>query len=211
MVRRSSTPKKFILGKTARATLRYSEGVTITTPAVQNALATHVFSANGCYDPNVTGIGSQPRGFDQLMQLYDHYTVKSAKINVRFMNQAGSGRPYVGIAVRDSVTGFVTTKDMLEYDGSVVSKLPLARNQAPAAKEMSTYLETSVDIGKFLGRTNVMSDPECKGSAASNPTELVDFHIMAVNTEGSAACEVDAIATIEYDVVLHEPKLPTSS
>jgi len=211
MVRRSSPAKKFILGKTTKATLRYSEGVNITSSAATNALGTYVFSANGCYDPNVTGVGNQPRGFDQLMALYDHYTVKSAKVSVRFLNQSASSRPYVGIAVRDSTTAFAELKDMMEYDGSIVSKLPLARSTAGAAKDMATCLETRVDIAKFLGRANAMSDPELKGSAGANPSELVQFHVMVVNTEGAVACDVNAVVTIEYDVILHEPKLPTSS
>lgn len=211
MVPRASAPKKFILGKTTRATLRYSEKVSISSAAVTDAVGTHVFSANGCFDPNVTGIGSQPRGFDQLMALYDHYTVTKARIKVRFLNTSASTRPYVAIAVRDSTTAFPSLKDMMEYDGSIVSKYPVARNAADQGKDMCAYLETYVDIGKFLGRKSVLSDPECKGSASSNPSELVQFHVMVSSTDAAAACAVNAIVTVEYDVILHEPKLPASS
>ena len=35
--------------------------------------AVKYFSANGCYDPYISGTGHQPRGFDQWTAFYDHY------------------------------------------------------------------------------------------------------------------------------------------
>jgi len=56
--------------KTTRA-LRYSDYFQLTTTS--GAVSTYVFAANGLYDPNITGTGHQPMGFDQLLQFYNHY------------------------------------------------------------------------------------------------------------------------------------------
>ena len=60
------------------ATLLYSDQITLNPAA--GTVSKHVFSANGLFDPNITGVGHQPRGFDQYMALYNHYTVIGARI-----------------------------------------------------------------------------------------------------------------------------------
>ena len=202
--------KKFITGRTLRANMRYAEGVTVTSAAVSKTVGTHVFSANGLYDPNYTGIGHQPRGFDQLMALYDHYTVTNARITVRFTN-VGQGRPYVGILIRDNTTAMVEMKDLFEYSDKKMSLKPMARGGTSQTGEMGASISTSVNIAKFLGRSNAMSDPELKGTLLNNPDEGVFFHVVVVDPVQSVANEVSAIVEISYDVVFHEPKLPSSS
>lgn len=61
---------------------------------------TRLFRMNSLYDPDLTGAGSQPYLFDQLVTssdgtgLYQRYTVFASKIVVRFMQQvAGTGTP----------------------------------------------------------------------------------------------------------------------
>ena len=184
--------------------------VTVTGAAVQGALGTHVFSANGCYDPNHTGVGTQPRGFDQLMALYDHYTVVGSTITCRFANQTAT-RPYVGIAVRDSNNVVTAVTDLAEYGDKVMSLKALARAGGAEPGEASTSLSTKVDVAKFLGRRDAMSDPELKGDTSSNPSEQVFYHICAGDVSASSAVEVDVLVTVTYDVILHEPKIPTSS
>jgi hypothetical protein len=58
--------------------LRYSESVNID-PSLGGVPGVHVFNASSCYDPNTTGIGHQPRGFDQWMAMFDHFTVVGSR------------------------------------------------------------------------------------------------------------------------------------
>lgn len=41
-----------------------------------------VFRGNGPYDPDYTGVGVQPYGFDEMSALYNNYIVKGSKIKV---------------------------------------------------------------------------------------------------------------------------------
>ena len=41
---------------------------------------------NSLFDPNLSGLGHQPRGFDQLMAVYEKYTVVAAKITVCYVS-----------------------------------------------------------------------------------------------------------------------------
>lgn len=208
----ASKTNKFITGKSARATFRYAERITISGNAVEGALGTHVFSANGAYDPNVTGVGNQPRGFDELMALYDQYTVVKSKIEVRFANQNVSSRPYVGIMVRDTSSISSTVVDMMEYSGSKVSRKPLARSGGgDADADLATFLSSSCDVASFAGSKDALDNPELKGGAAKNPDEGIFYHICAGSVSDSSGVSVDALVTVTYDVILHEPKLPPPS
>lgn len=56
-------------------------GTTTTT-----AINWHTFSLNSMYDPDVTGIGHQPLGFDQLANFYQRYRVHGCKVIVEGIN-----------------------------------------------------------------------------------------------------------------------------
>ncbi len=68
------------LGQTFDTELAYADYFSIN--PTTGAPATYVFSCNGLYDPNITGTGHQPHGFDQLMQNYKNYQVLSSSIEV---------------------------------------------------------------------------------------------------------------------------------
>jgi len=51
---------------------------------------TYVYCQNGLYDPDITGVGHQPRGFDQLEELYTRYYVYAARFDVTVLNAGGS-------------------------------------------------------------------------------------------------------------------------
>ncbi len=53
-------------------------------------LARYVFSANGAYDPNITGTGHQMMGFDQMMLFYEQAVVVRSKIQVTFSSAFAS-------------------------------------------------------------------------------------------------------------------------
>ena len=71
--------------------LRYTDKINMgligaTTNVIQNQ-----FVANGAFDPNLTGVGHQPRGFDQFMAGYETFTVTGSKISVNFVYDAYQG------------------------------------------------------------------------------------------------------------------------
>lgn len=76
----------------------------------------HNFSANSLFDPDQTGTGHQPRGFDQLKLLYNRYKVYA--VNIKLTAQLASGANSLGVVgVRffneDAITTF-SVSDMKE-------------------------------------------------------------------------------------------------
>lgn len=198
------TTKKQILGKSRKATLRYAAFNQIDgsiTPGVVT------FRANGMFDPEVAVGGHQPRGFDQLMAFYDHFVVIGATITVYASVVSGGGSAIVSIQNRDSATAALTRTDVIEYGDKSTAIL------GSVDTERTAVLSHSVNIGKFLGRSSVMSDPELKGSAVGDPDEQAYFHVYAIHGSNSTedAPPVFLTCEIEYTAMMIEPKLPGSS
>lgn len=70
-----------------RVTLPYYSVATLTsaTPA-----AWYTFSLNNVYDPDVSGTGEQPLGFDQYSQFYGRYRVMGVRFVIEFVNTTTS-------------------------------------------------------------------------------------------------------------------------
>lgn len=67
----------------AIATLYYTENLVINSFAGTYSLME--MSVNGLFDPNITHIGHQPRGFDQYMSFFDHYIVLESKCKFTYI------------------------------------------------------------------------------------------------------------------------------
>lgn len=188
--------------------MRYCEGNAIN-PGLAGSIDVIVFSANGLYDPNITGTGHQPRGFDQLMALYDHYVVAGSKCRVQFAGtQTGTGNTgniKIGISLLDSPTPFTSALDYLE-SGSTVSRLMKGDTSSEPVS-----LSMKASVSKYLGRSKILSDSQLKGSTAANPTEQLYFHIWAEPFNAVDVSPIDLNVLIDYLVVLIEPKVPTVS
>jgi len=180
----------------------YSARVTLS-PTLGVA-AVHVFSANGTYDPDITGVGHQPRGFDQLMALYDHNVVIACDIRVDYPGVGVGGNINPGIAflaLRDFTTAGTTENDYLELGDCT-------HETTSPAQGYPTRLMMSCNPNKFLGRSSPLSDPNLKNSASNNPTEQAYWHVGLNRASGLDITAISALVTIKYTMVLIEPKDP---
>jgi len=196
---RPSVRRVFPTKKQFRTQLRYFGNFIGLNPGIGGIAASHVFSANGLYDPDITGGGHQPIGFDEYMALYDHYTVIGAKIRVYFNNTDGSNPQFGTVTVRDRATVSTDTREIVE--NGYVAMCNLAQSGTGGDKGQ---VATSVDIAKFLGRTNVLADSQLKGTSAANPTEQAYFHVSGFPADQVDAGSITATVVIDYDVMFHE-------
>lgn len=188
-----------------KTAMLYQERVTLA-PALGVA-AVHVFSANGTYDPNITGVGHQPRGFDQMMALYDHNVVVGCDIRVDFpgVGEGGNKNPGIAwVALRDFTTVGVTERDYLEIgDCTWESTSPL--------QGYPTRLMMTCNPNKYLGRSSPLSDPNLKNSSGSNPSEQAYWHVGLGQASGLEITSLPVNVTIKYTVIFIEPKDPGQS
>jgi hypothetical protein len=179
------------------ATFSASAGVT---PGV------NVYSANGLYDPDITGTGHQPRGFDQLIALYDHFVVLKSSCKAEFV---GANLPtVVGIQLQSSST---VQSDYIDY-----------AEQARCTYECGNWYQTSgglmepkkhelhFDASQFMGIPDPLTATKLQGSVGANPSDQAFFHVFHQALDGSTSVGQSVLVTITYDVVFIEP-VPVAS
>jgi len=183
------------------ARLLYNDNIAIS-PTGQASTA-YVMSANGLYDPNISGAGHQPMGFDQLMTLYEHYTVRQGKITVNFANESATECGFVGIALFPDSSPETSYYKLVE-NGLLVRSFIASR---VGDSKSAVQLTTPFNIAKINGRPgNITGDELYRGDVASNPTEQTYLHVFAYNPANTNTMAVRCDILIEYEAVFTEPR-----
>ncbi len=181
--------------------------------AIQNtgAVAHYFLSANGIYDPDITGTGHQPIGFDQIMLFYEQYTVCASRLSIAFMCMSGS--PYrMSISLAPDTTSISNSTQHVENGLLVSSAVQLAATQTSTPLHRLNY---DCNVVSYFGRRNVQSlldDPNLFGTSTSNPTEQVYFDVggwLPYGLLGATTVSFDFV--LSYDVVFWEPRKVASS
>ncbi len=184
--------------------LRYVEQICIDAPAAGVA-ALFLFRANDMFDPDFTGGGHQPKGFDQWMIFYDHFTVIGSKIKVTYATTtttAATGNVLCGLylnndTVLSTVSEFLLEEKLNKY--TVIG--PIDGGKA------ITTLRHSFSASKFFGKKNIVGSAEYKGTTAASPTEDAYYQVwVAALALADNPGPVDIVVEIEYLAVLTERK-----
>ena len=192
-------PQLQFLPNSQKVTLRYGQRFALTSGA--GLAATQIFSANSLYDPDESGLGHQPRGFDQLMTMYDHYQVIGAKITVMTAQPSTSG--LVGISLQDNNVPSSDVEDRLEQraDNAVVGVI--------AASGDPLALSLGFSNKSFFGISGI--DDKYQGSLAGGPSDQAFFHVWTAALGSASTMTAAFTVVIDFIAVLTEPKQPTKS
>jgi hypothetical protein len=188
------------------STLRYCEQVTFN-PGATTA-SSNTFSATGLYDPNITGTGHQPYGFDELCTTggpYNRYSVLRTRLRyVAFVPELQSSTPgtiqplaacMISLNLRrENTANFPTLYTNVEDVSNVSSSI--------ASQFYRTDMRTEwVDVPRYLGvsRKTFLSSTEYSGTYAANPeTQL--YWILTIGTTSQAVLDpIDIYVTVMID------------
>lgn len=181
-----------------RGHLRYGAASLNFTAAVAT-VGTYVFTANGLFDPNITGGALFPAGFAQLIGSYQHYIVSASRITVIFTNNSTTPA-MVGIALEPDASGSTDVANMLELPFEQMVQL-----EPSTAYGSSKTLSMSVNLSKYFGENVLSATAIYRGDAASNPTEQAYFHCKGFGLKGGSA-DIFMTVKIEYTATFTEPR-----
>lgn len=191
---------KGLFAKTTKMAFRYVDTITLDANNGPD-MAYYTYSANGMFDPQTATGGHQPRGFDQYMQFYQHYTVIGAKMKCTFVSSdvTNSGNVYVGITQTGQATpGITNINTIIEKKSFKVNTVMGTRPRVVTSK---------CNLSKVFGQKVLQEDANA-GTNSANPAEQWYFQIMA-GTNWVANVDPGALRVlveIDYIAVLHEPK-----
>lgn len=159
---------------------------------ISSLVSMYQFNLNSVYDPDRTGVGHQPYGFDQLAALYNRYRVISCSYvinvssgaNVRFASIASNETPSV-----------LSLSDLVER--------PKAQWKVQPAGANPQYLKGSCYIPSLVGRNKAeyMADDRYQSNITGSPAELALLSIMCRQLDDTAVdafCSITLNYTVEY-------------
>jgi len=176
------------------------------------ALGVVAFRANGMYDPEVAVGGHQPYGFDQLMAMYDHFTVVSSSINVQLVNHADPGQDaepnVIGVSLVDTPGRVLSAYGVA---GVNILEMPFVSKtlvDGPAVMQKDRSVNCHFNASKFFGKplSTMIGDSEYRGSVAADPTEDATFEVFRIPFQADENNRQDVVITIIYTAWFTEPK-----
>jgi hypothetical protein len=177
---------------------KFRYATTIRLDAALAGSAYHLFRANGTYDPDMTGIGHQPLGYDEIAALYNQAMVLKSKITCDFLPNGSSstGHAVVGI-------------DIVPTTGQVVTNFDSIREQRRAHYSVapSNVLKTRVTHGYNKNVAYPAAKDDLTFAVADgNPGEEAYYLVFQTGTNNSLNPDnVDVVVTIDYTVMLFDP------
>jgi len=180
-------------------TLRYCDTIALTSSS--GAVATYVYGANDAFDPDHTGTGHQPMGFDPLMLFYNHFCVVAASLRCTF--KSTSGAVSTGLIRYDASATPLTVINRIQELGACVSVV--LGTQGGFGSAMT--IDLALDICKLQGvnRQTILADPSLRGDAATSPTERTYFHIQLFDAGGASSGAYVSVELVQT-IIFTEPR-----
>lgn len=173
-------------------TMRYSGLRTIT-----GVTSAHVSAMNGLYDPDVTGVGGQPVGFDQWMSLYSRYTVIHSSI-VCQVSHTQAANPAMVTLIPDRSTTPPTDAMDARSNRLAVSSIMTGTNARSVVS-----LRRGIRVADFVGRD--ISSINYSGSSTANPASVTYWVCLVSAMDLTTSVTSYLNFTVEYQVLLSDP------
>jgi hypothetical protein len=158
------------------------------------------------FDPDITGTGHQPMGFDQMMLSYEHYCVTRAVMTLNVRHTATTQSGNCGILLTAGAIAVTDFQRNLEAGYMVRVRY----NATPYEGSMG-ILENVMDIAKFGTVRQLLDNPDYKGTIAANPVEQSYFHISVWNSDNANVGTFAIDVMIDYESWFFEPRDLTQS
>lgn len=209
-----------IVPQMLKVTLPYSAVVTITLNSdLPLYKQFYDFKANGLYDPNTTGFGHQPYGFDQWSALYRTYHVISSSVSVVFryarseLASAGFSNlnvtAFISLQRSNQASDYIASSRSakLENPSSVFSTLG-----NPQASNSLKTLKYNYNADRFWNQDGLDED-KLEAETGADPVQVASYLIGCHSSplDISRVDYVEATILIKYRVAFRHPLILTQS
>jgi len=197
-------PRSYPIPLSYEYTGRYFDTGVFLNPGIASP-SYQVFNLSSLFDPDTTGTGHQPIGFDQMMPLYDHYTVHAAEVVVHMTSNDATYGQLCAVALSDTSSTPSNMGTAIE-NGRCTYQILGPRG---GCKDTVT-LRIAVSQSQFFKR-DVFDGDKYMGTSSTSPSDAIFCH---VGLQGYASTDTNGAyvwTEIVYHARLSEPKLLAES
>lgn len=151
-------------------------------------LEVNVFRLNSAFDPDFSGVGAQPLGFDQWAALYGDYRVVGSKIEVKAFADSASNN---SVAVIPMTTNAALTVRDQYLEQNYCEKQSLGNDTQHGVATINSYMPVS----KIHGgpKDIVYYDDALRSAVTTNPTKQFYWHVVGY-AMGAGSTNFDIVA-----------------
>lgn len=187
-----------------RHTLAFADRRQLTEPTV-GAGVNYTYTLNGLFDPNITGTGAQPVGFDPMMAMFQAYRVMAVRVQLTIVNRS-----------QNSLTCGYSVNQTNALPSTLLAWLVDPKSASFTMGGQSgghnmKIIDRTFKPWQMLGipKTQYASARDYTGSALGNPPISVYMIFWASGT--TAIADVDLVCKISYVTQFLNPLLQASS
>jgi hypothetical protein len=183
-----------------KMTFKYTQLFTLTN--LTTVASNQVMRLNSLFDPDVTGAGTQPYLFDQMVDKYNRYRVTHTRWKVKFSSSTLSiyycivpSNGSLPAAVVDAAT--FTAATMIPFSVSGLISGPSARGAVVKGSKQLHVLNG-------CSKVEYMTDDRYQAVVTADPTEVLRLNVCTYNSNGATAfvyCEIE----MEFTSILFDP------
>lgn len=185
--------------------LKYSDVFAISLATV--TATNQIMRLNSIFDPDLSGTGHQPYGYDQLSVLYNRYRVLKTSWKVTFHSET------VGFFICVIPTnGNLATAITNQASFSAACEAPRSVVRVQGTGANAIIVRGSIALNDLNGTLKVeyLADDRFEAQVGANPSELIILNVGLYNSSASTVA-IDFAIEMEFFVDLHDPILLAQS
>lgn len=163
---------------------------------------TYAYRGNSLYDPDYTGVGHQPRGYDQLAALYKGYRVNGCKLELMGVSPATGDGGCMEIVAFPTVEVNDLTAEDPEYLAELPGASMMILNQGES-KKVTLYNSTASALG--ITKQKARNDDIYTASVGYNPSIVWYYQLLAQVSDESTTMDAFLYLKLTYYVTWYEP------
>lgn len=162
---------------------------------------TLLIAGNSCFDPDKTGVGHQPLGFDQFVGFYNRYRVHKSSITVELINTTLSCH----IVCTPTTTSIypATVTDALES--------PYTMSMPISSSVFKMVKTRAISTKKIWGMQSITQDDLYQALYSADPARLWLWKIQSESFDGATSMSLRVNIKVAYEVEFFERAVITQS
>jgi len=195
-----------VFPRTLRRSLRYAESFGLTTGASGGCGAEQAFILNSLFDPNYTGTGHQPYGFDQISPLYASYLVHAVKVTLLVSTIGGTAEIALVYKYEPNLGGVALLNQTIDR----VTEAPMIGTAmlGPSGVDRARAVQLNLKMHQVFGVTAAQYKDEMTTYGAlttATPTANALLRVSVASYSGSAGISATVQFICDFDCEFFNP------
>lgn len=178
------------------ALMSYTENIVLTGGSAGVMGTEFIFAINDLFDPNYSGSGHQPYGFDTLTPVWKRYLVRAAEVEIQFTDPNEDGE-FVAVLVQGSQGVYpLTGKDIYVVDENPQVTSKFLNNTGSQQASVKTGLIPFHAVEGITAQDYKAQADQYGALVSTDPSRLIFLRVSLGSISGSSSSVCHALVRI---------------